>query len=193
MNPIPAFANHLPVKIRFGDGIAASLPAVLDEVGASTVFLMVDEGIEVHNPAAAALLAGLAARPDLVVTRFDKPASEPTIDMVDQATAALRGSGAGAVVALGGGSVIDTAKAARLCAQLALTFREFLADRPRLPRRRDPAHRHPHQRGHRLGGVRWRRRLRSGGRRARRASPTPTCERRSPSSIRCSPTACRRR
>jgi alcohol dehydrogenase len=133
VNPIPAFANHLPVKIRFGDGIAGSLPDALDELGATRVFLMVDEGIEVHNPAAAGLLTALAARTDLTVTRFDKPASEPTIDMVDEATAALRASAAGAVVALGGGSVIDTAKAARLCAQLGLSFREFLADRPAYP------------------------------------------------------------
>jgi choline dehydrogenase len=130
---IPAFANHLPVKIRFGDGIAASLPAVLDELGATRVFLMVDEGIEVHNPAAAEVLAGLAARGDIDVTRFDKPAGEPTIAMVDDAIAACRAAEAGAVVAIGGGSVIDTAKAARLCAQLGIGFREFLAAMPGYP------------------------------------------------------------
>jgi choline dehydrogenase len=130
---IPAFANHLPVKIRFGEGIATSLPAALDELGAASVFLMVDEGIETHNPAAAQVLAGLAARADIAVTRFDKPAGEPTIDMVDDAIAACRAAGPGAVVAIGGGSVIDTAKAARLCAQLGLGFREFLAAMPGYP------------------------------------------------------------
>ena len=67
------------------------------------------------------------------MTRFDKPAAEPTIEMVDTATAALRASGATAVVAVGGGSVIDTAKAARLCAQLDTTFAGFLADAPGFP------------------------------------------------------------
>ena len=67
------------------------------------------------------------------MTRFDKPAAEPTIEMVDDATAALVASGATAVVALGGGSVIDTAKAARLCAQLGLHVPEFLAARPGYP------------------------------------------------------------
>jgi alcohol dehydrogenase len=53
--------------------------------------------------------------------------------MVDDAMRALIGSGATAVVALGGGSVIDTAKAARLCAQIGGTFREFLAAPPTYP------------------------------------------------------------
>ena len=53
--------------------------------------------------------------------------------MVDDATRALVASGAQAVVALGGGSVIDTAKAARLCAQLGITFREFQSRKPEYP------------------------------------------------------------
>ena len=114
MHVIPAFGNHLPVKVRFGQGIASTLPDVLAELGAERVLLMVDEGIEQFNPVAAVLLGELLGAPGLTVTRFDKPPTEPTIDMVDDATRALVGSGATAVVALGGGSVIDTAKAARL-------------------------------------------------------------------------------
>lgn len=133
MQTIPAFGNHLPVRVRFGEGVSATLPDVLGELGATGVFLMVDEGIEQFNPAADALLAVLAGRPELTVTRFDKPAAEPTIEMVDTATAALVASGATAVVALGGGSVIDTAKAARLCAQLDMTFTEFLTTSPGFP------------------------------------------------------------
>jgi len=133
MHAIPAFGNHLPVRVRFGEGVAGTLPGVLAELDASHVFLMVDEGIEQHNPAVAGLLADLAAVSRLTVTRFDKPAAEPTIDMVDSATAALVASGATALVAIGGGSVIDTAKAARLCAQLGTTFAEFLAGSPGFP------------------------------------------------------------
>jgi len=133
MTTIPSFANHLPVKIRFGEGVAASIPAVLDELGSTSVFLMVDEGIEAHNPAVAALLATLGDVEGLALARFDKPAAEPTIAMVDEATAALAASGATAVLAIGGGSVIDTAKAARLCAQLGTDFRGFLASSPGYP------------------------------------------------------------
>ncbi len=136
MQTIPPFNNHLPVKIRFGEGVADQLPAVVAELGSSTIFLMVDEGIEQHNPAVATLLAELAelaGSEGLSVTRFDKPAAEPTIDMVDEATRALVDSGAEVLVAIGGGSVIDTAKAARLCAQLGVGFAEFLAQGPTYP------------------------------------------------------------
>jgi alcohol dehydrogenase len=124
-----SFSNHLPVKIRFGEGVALTLPEVLGELGSHTVFLMVDEGIEDFNQAAATVIAKLMDS-NSVVVRFNKPAGEPTFAMVDEATTALKQSGATALVALGGGSVIDTAKAARLCAQLTCTFQEFLDQRP---------------------------------------------------------------
>ena len=125
MENIEAFNNHLPVKVRFGEGRAESLVSVIGEFNATRVFLMVDEGIEKFNPAAKAVVDSLQGASHLAVTLFEKPAGEPTIDMVDDATAALTASGAQVVVALGGGSVIDTAKAARLCSQLAIGFRDF--------------------------------------------------------------------
>jgi choline dehydrogenase len=130
---VPAFGNHLPVKIRFGDGRAAELPGVLAELGTSRVFVMVDEGIDKFNPAVATLLADLAATDGLSVTKFEKPAGEPTIEMVDDAIASLAAADCQVVVAIGGGSVIDTAKAARLCADQGLTFREFLASERKYP------------------------------------------------------------
>ena len=133
MTSIPDFNNHLPVKIRFGEGRAASLPDILGEIGATRVLVMIDEGIDTFNPAAADLLALLDRQADLTITRVEKPAGEPTIQMVDDATRAVTAASPDALVAIGGGSVIDTAKAARLCAQLGVTFREFLAQRPPYP------------------------------------------------------------
>ena len=123
---IPSFANHLPVKIRFGEGVALTLPAVLQEAGSKSAFVMLDEGAENFNPAVAALVAKVNAEFP-AVTYFHKPGGEPSIEQVDDAIAALKQSGADAVVAIGGGSVMDTAKAARLCAQRGFTYREFLA------------------------------------------------------------------
>jgi alcohol dehydrogenase class IV len=124
---VPAFNNHLPVKVRFGDGTAAELVPILRGLGATSVLLLVDDGIAQFNPAAATVIDTLETEFGTSLARYDKPAGEPTIAMVDDATAALAGSGAQAVVALGGGSVIDTAKAARLCAQKGVSFAEFLA------------------------------------------------------------------
>ena len=133
MDNITAFNNHLPVKVRFGQGVAETLPAVVAELGASKVFLMVDKDIEKFNPAAAKLIDQMKAASAIAVTLFEKPAGEPTIQMVDDAIAALKAAGSDVVVALGGGSVIDTAKAARLCAQLNTTFREFQSKAPVYP------------------------------------------------------------
>ena len=131
---IPSFANHLPVKIRFGDGVALTLPSVLKETGASHAFVMLDAGAESFNPAVAELVAKLNTEFGTAnITYFHKPGGEPTIEEVDEATAALRASGAQALVAIGGGSVMDTAKAARLCAQQHCTYREFLASDRKYP------------------------------------------------------------
>jgi alcohol dehydrogenase len=91
---VDAFNNHLPVKIRFGEGKALTLPDVVIEAGASTVFLMVDEGIGKFNKAAQACIDNLVSNTGIAVTTFEKPAGEPTIEMVDDATRALVESGA---------------------------------------------------------------------------------------------------
>lgn len=124
---VEPFANHLPVRILFGDGRAAELPQVLTGLGTARVFLMVDEGIDGFNPAAARLMEHLVGTDGLTVTVFAKPAGEPTIAMVEDAIEGLVGTASDVVVALGGGSVLDTAKAARLCAQKGTTFTGFLA------------------------------------------------------------------
>ncbi|CAB4998937.1 MAG: iron-containing alcohol dehydrogenase [Actinobacteria bacterium] len=133
MDNITAFNNHLPVKVRFGEGVAQTLPAVVAELGTSKVFLMVDKDIEKFNPAAKQLIDLMNNASGISVTLFEKPAGEPTIQMVDDAIAALKAAGSDVVVALGGGSVIDTAKAARLCAQLNCTFGEFQSKPPVYP------------------------------------------------------------
>ena len=73
------FNNHLPVKIRFGEGISKTLPAVIGEVSSKHVFLMVDAQIEKFNPAAGDLINVLKADGSFKVTLFENPAGEPTI------------------------------------------------------------------------------------------------------------------
>ncbi|WP_340538174.1 iron-containing alcohol dehydrogenase family protein [Nocardioides sp. GXZ039] len=121
--PVLPFVNHLPVRVEFGEGAALRLPALLEDLGVDRIALLIDEGLEQFNPAAAAVVRALDG---LQVSRIEKPAGEPTITMVDDVAAQIRESGCGAIVALGGGSVIDTAKAARLCVQVKCTLSEFL-------------------------------------------------------------------
>ncbi|HKV20429.1 MAG TPA: iron-containing alcohol dehydrogenase [Mycobacterium sp.] len=122
---IPDFANHLPVRISFGDGTARRLPAIAESLGAQRILLLTDERAEAYNPAVCAIIDALHDS-GLTITRMEKPAGEPTIAMVDATTARMRDDNADTVIALGGGSVIDTAKAARLCHQLGRSFGEFL-------------------------------------------------------------------
>jgi alcohol dehydrogenase len=115
------FANHLPVRIRFGEGTLGALPEVLAADGASRPFVVVDEFMQ-SVPGVARVLDGLAE-----AGRYAKSAGEPTTRDVEEASTALAASGADAVVAIGGGSVVDTAKAARLVAGQGEPFRRFAA------------------------------------------------------------------
>lgn len=121
---IPSFSNHLPVQIRFGDGTTEQLPDTLAACGARTALVVIDEGLENNTRVAAGLAT--VERAGIRLIRHAKPPGEPTTTTVENAVNALAGADAGAIVALGGGSVIDTAKAARLCVQIGCTFGEFL-------------------------------------------------------------------
>ncbi|MDV3126848.1 iron-containing alcohol dehydrogenase [Mycobacterium sp. 21AC1] len=123
--PVSSFANHLPVRVSFGDGVAHTLPDLVRAAGATRVLVLTDQDIETYNPAVADVLSTLEGS-GLSVVRLEKPPGEPTIAMVDDTTARMRTEEVGALVALGGGSVIDTAKAARLCHQQGSSFAEFL-------------------------------------------------------------------
>lgn len=127
---IRPFLNHLPVRVQFGNGCARELGSLVASLGRRQIALLVDEGIELFNPKAAEVLAGLSGP---AVTRIDKPAGEPTIAMVDEAAREIGNSGAEVVVALGGGSVMDTAKAARVCVQHGCDFATFLSGQPGYP------------------------------------------------------------
>jgi choline dehydrogenase len=109
IDPVAAFGNHLPVRIRFGEGVAGTLGDVLAADGLSRPFLLIDRGLD-GIPVIAALVGAVGW-----AGRYDKEPGEPTDHQVDECADALRASGADSVVAIGGGSVMDTAKTARLC------------------------------------------------------------------------------
>lgn len=122
---IAPFRNHLPVRIHFGAGVSGMLADLLAEEGVLRVALIIDAGLADVNPPAGTLVE-MIADAGFSVARYEKPAGEPTIAMIDEAASVISGSAAQAVIAIGGGSVIDTAKAARLCAQAQVDFRSFL-------------------------------------------------------------------
>jgi alcohol dehydrogenase len=122
MSAVPPFRNHLPVKIRFGEGIAGDLAGVLAEEGATRPLVVIDEGLAGLVPRVAEALAAVPG-----AQTFEKPPGEPTVELVERAAEALAGSGADAVVAIGGGSAMDTAKAGRLVAGQGGPYLRFAA------------------------------------------------------------------
>lgn len=95
-----------PTEIMFGVGTRKKLPEMAARFGSRPV-LVTDAGLRAMSMTAEALeLLG----PDALL--FAEVEPNPTIGTVDKLAALLREHGAGVVVALGGGSSLDCAKAA---------------------------------------------------------------------------------
>ena len=111
------FDNNLPRKVLFGRGRSKQLGALAAERGWRRVFVVSDRGVanaglldEVLQPIAAAeLLAG----------SFCDVPPEPPLEVADQIATQLQACQADAVIALGGGSVMDATKVAIACSQLS--------------------------------------------------------------------------
>ena len=107
-----AFWNHLPIRIRFGDGVAAELPGLLADAGLIRPFVVLDPNVPDPPVPAGATVYAIAPH-------------EPTSATIEACGEALRESGADVVVAIGGGSALDTAKGARVVAVHGAPIRRF--------------------------------------------------------------------
>ncbi|MCC6629936.1 MAG: iron-containing alcohol dehydrogenase [Chloroflexi bacterium] len=105
---MPMYSVRLPPVIHAGDGAVARLPGEVARLGRRP--LLVTDPVVGRQPFLPALAAALAAA-GLALARFDDLPGEPTTREVDAGLAAVRAHGADVIVAIGGGSVIDTAKA----------------------------------------------------------------------------------
>ncbi|MDR1816398.1 MAG: iron-containing alcohol dehydrogenase [Clostridiales Family XIII bacterium] len=103
------FSFALPTRITFGWGCAAALPEVLAAHGCKRPLIVTDPGIV----AAGVLEKALAALPKAQTAGvFDRVEANPKDRDVAEAAAAYRDAQADGIVAVGGGSPIDCAKAA---------------------------------------------------------------------------------
>jgi len=103
-----------PGQTHFGFGAAKLAGQEAKTLQASHVFLLTDPGIIGAN-----LLGTITSsleESDINHTIYEKIPANPDIGSVDTATDAFRDSGADAIIAVGGGSVLDAAKGVRLAA-----------------------------------------------------------------------------
>ncbi len=105
---------RIPTRIVYGRGVATRLAAPLSEVGAKRVLIVTDPGVRkarLVEPIEQALRdAGITYE------IYDEVVPDPGVGEVGRCFARYRASGAQAIVAVGGGSSIDTAKMAAVLA-----------------------------------------------------------------------------
>lgn len=117
------FTFFCPVKLIFGQPVAEALPAALAEIGARRVLLLSDPGLA--QIGLAGEVAGLLTGKGLHVATFTEIKTNPTVADVDAALAVAQAAGAEALVALGGGSVIDVAKGVGLLATNGGSYADY--------------------------------------------------------------------
>ncbi len=114
MDGFRRFGFELPTRIEYGPGVVDELGRFLDEDGARRILVISDPGIR-----RAGLLTSLLNGPGLSgreVAVFERVSPNPKDHEVEEGAEQARASGAEALVAVGGGSVLDCAKAVSVLA-----------------------------------------------------------------------------
>lgn len=106
------FDFYSPVRLIFGRPVGEALPDALAPIGASRVLLLSDPGLE--QIGLVDEVAGLLRAGGWEVTASSQIKTNPTVRDVEAALAVARAANVQALVALGGGSVIDVGKATGL-------------------------------------------------------------------------------
>lgn len=105
-----SFNFKIPQNIEFGMGSLKKLPEILKETHSEHVFLISDHGLEAIG--AVKRIQDIIETEGIRCTTYLEVKPNPTVDIVNDAAARYKACGATSMVALGGGSPIDVAKAA---------------------------------------------------------------------------------
>ncbi|MEC8646118.1 MAG: iron-containing alcohol dehydrogenase [Candidatus Latescibacterota bacterium] len=96
-------------RILLGEGALANLGDECQRLGTTRVLLVCDPGLD---RLAAEVRGALGATRIELVGEYNGVVRNPTVESVDACAGAIAGAGCDVVIALGGGSTLDTAKAA---------------------------------------------------------------------------------
>ena len=123
------FSFELPTVIEFGEGSSRRLPEFLRRIGAKRPLIITDKGLAALSWFAA--IVEDLRRDGLVAAVFDAVEPNPKDYNVEDAAAAARFHAADCLIAVGGGSPIDCAKAAGIIAVQGGRARDY-EDRSRI-------------------------------------------------------------
>lgn len=104
-----AFNFKIPQNIEFGVGSLQKLPELIQELKSEKVLLVSDRGLE--SVGVVKTIQDIIEKGGISCTAFLDVIPNPTVAVVNAATALYQACGATCIVALGGGSAMDTAKA----------------------------------------------------------------------------------
>ncbi len=108
------FSFKVPQTIEFGIGSLKKLPEILAENKSENVFLISDRGLE--KIGVVKRVMDIIEEQNVKVTSYLDVVPNPTVDNVNTCVSAYKESGANYIIALGGGSPMDVAKAVGILA-----------------------------------------------------------------------------
>ncbi|TCC62455.1 iron-containing alcohol dehydrogenase [Citrobacter braakii] len=117
------FNFKIPQNIEFGIGSLKKLPMILAENNSGHVFLISDRGLE--SLGVVKKIEDIIAQAGIRYTSWLDVLPNPTVEIVNSATAAYQQCGASSIVALGGGSSMDVAKAVGVLANYGGSITDY--------------------------------------------------------------------
>jgi alcohol dehydrogenase len=118
------FVFRLPTRVVFGPGKSKETGAICKEMGAERAFVITGPNIGKSRMLAEIKASIEAAGIDCV--SYDKTEADPSVELVDTVATVVRESKADVLIALGGGSPIDLAKAVGMLQTNEGSVRDYL-------------------------------------------------------------------
>lgn len=117
------FSFSVPQNIVAGKGTIKKLPEVAAKLGGKKAFII--SGPHLNKIGAVAACESLLAEAGIQAAAFTDCEANPSVETVDKATAQFKESGADFIVAYGGGSPMDVAKAVGVLAKFGGSITEY--------------------------------------------------------------------
>lgn len=119
------FQFTIPQKTEFGVGILKKLPVIIGDTK-EHIFVISDRGLEAIG--AVKKIEDILKQADISYTLFLDVLQNPTITLVEEVVAAFKISNATKIIAFGGGSPIDVAKAVGVLGKYGGDIRDYFGN-----------------------------------------------------------------